>query len=192
MTSLFAFVDESYPRSGAFCVIGAIIAANENIGSLESVCVTLEKSTGKHKRKWGETEVSRRLEYFKGIYKSNLCHFAYATFPTVTIRDNTVAALTHIVDFFGVTVAIIDGLPKTMYADYALRVRKRTHKPIQIKGANDQNTPVLRLADSLCGLVKDSLWDDDDAAQHLLVTLESKGGVTNLTPPTSGDMANRT
>jgi len=52
-------------------------------------------------------------------------------------------------------VILVDGLPKQRWKDYARWIRQRGAKVAKVRGIRrDENDPLIRLADALCGFVR--------------------------------------
>lgn len=176
MTSLFAFVDESSPRSFTTFVVSLVIVSTENLDTLTNLCLTTELATGKTP-KWGTNKPNVRDAYCMAIMPSGLATFGYKIFEGHKPKEFTLATLAIATQRFAITHIFIDGLAKRDCSGYAVHIRKQTGYTPRVVGIRkDENNPMIRLADSFCGLVMDSQGTDDS----FLASLHAKGIATVL------------
>ncbi|HZQ10047.1 MAG TPA: DUF3800 domain-containing protein [Anaerolineae bacterium] len=190
MRKLYCYVDESGQDTRGNFFVAVVIVLGAEREELRERCEVIERETGKGRAKWIKSHHRRRIRYLHQVLRLDLVkrrlYFSI-------LRDSR-AYTTHIVntlihainaaadDNYRATI-FIDGLSRTderwvsqeLHAS-GIRVRK-------VRGVKqDENDALIRLTDSLCGLIrgaaegqKDSLELFEHAsAKNILVNLLQK------------------
>ena len=61
----------------------------------------------------------------------------------------------------------VDGLVKTQYREYQVRLRKLGCHVVKVRGAKDENEPLIRLSDAVAGATRDLLEDRYNELEEL-------------------------
>ena len=162
-------IDESRQRVGGewFIVAGVAVEDSDKFGQL---CESAEITSNKGKVKWGKANKNNRLIYLRTVVSDDrfrdILLFSYVFRQTkdyvgATIRgiDLAVANLHPSAS----TVSVyVDGLVKNQYREYQVRLRKLGCDVEKVRGAKDENEPLIRLADALAGATRDLLEHRDN------------------------------
>lgn len=179
---LYAYIDESgQDTAGLIFVVGAVIVGNDHDEVL-SLLEAIETRSRKRHIKW-----HRARPAFRQAYMQELVHLTrlrgclfFAVFPH-TRRYNAVtaeaAARAIRLKAHGrckVTV-LVDGLRKTERRAFTRDLRAARVNPYKVRGVlQEENNAMIRLADAICGLVRDA--DEGQAwAGDVLRRLHQRG-----------------
>lgn len=78
-------------------------------------------------------------------------------------------------DEAGDNVVVVDALPKEQWQNYGRRIRRLGAKVNKVRGVRrDENDPLIRLADALCGFVRDAYEKKPEMKALLEVALQKK------------------
>lgn len=151
----------------------SIAMADQDIDTWYQTCEELEKQSGKLARKWTKTQHDRRLAYLEMVFQKRLFagKIAYMVFKNSRDYDNlkahAIAQAASSVDGEADRTVIIDGLPKEQWTDWGRLIRKAGGKIQRTRGAKDQNDAIIRLADSVCGLIRSALYESNPRSIEL-------------------------
>ena len=160
------YIDESRQRVGGEWFIVAGVAV-EDSNKFRQLCESLEKTSHKGFAKWGKANKNNRLAYLRAVISGErfreILLFSYVFRDTknyvgATIRgiDLAVANL----DPSGTAMSVyVDGLVKTQYREYQVRLRRLGCHVEKVRGAKDENEPLIRLSDAVAGATRDLLED---------------------------------
>lgn len=163
MRRLICYVDESGQHSlGAYFLVSVVITEDDR-DQLEARLLSLEKSTGKRHLKWNKSKHDVRLAYIRGVLRNPDFYGKIYTAYTENSRDYVSLTVTataqsiqvHTTDDCKATV-IVDGLKKTERKQFAVGLRNQGVVTEKVVGRRDENEPLIRLADALCGFVADA------------------------------------
>ncbi len=185
---LYAYVDESgQDTSGALFVVGVVLLEDERENVLKELQLIEEKS-GKRNIKWRKTRPHLRGAYMRGIsgspvFENTLFFEVFGEskeYLEMTSYAVAKAILRKAGDHEYKAIVYVDGLSKSDVAVFgqelkALRIRGRKVRGVR----RDENNEFIRLADALCGLVRDALENNPDAVE-ILRLLHKKKAVTSL------------
>lgn len=165
MTKLYCYVDESgQDTRGKLFIVAVIVvgtdARDELIASLE----VIEQETSKGQLKWSNTNRTRRVEYIRSIVNLQLLvrkiNYAHYT-DTLDYLPLTVSTIEKALRETGegdfTAIVLIDALPPSQ----ARRIGNLLHQsgmPVKkVRGVRrEESDALIRLADSVCGWVRDS------------------------------------
>jgi len=158
------YIDESRQRIGGewFIVAGAAVEDSDKFGQL---CESIEITSNKGKAKWGKANKNNRLIYLRTIVSDDrfrdILLFSYVFQKTkdyvgATIRGIDLAVANLHPSASAVSV-YVDGLVKNKYREYQVRLRRLGCDVEKVRGAKDENEPLIRLADALAGATRDLL-----------------------------------
>ncbi|MDD5467984.1 MAG: hypothetical protein PHS96_09260 [Anaerolineales bacterium] len=97
-------------------------------------------------------------------FKGNMYYALYKAttdYADKTIQTTVRAVKTHIQEPYKATI-IVDGLRKSERRTFATQLRKRGIRTQKVRGATEQADIFVRLADALCGFLRDALTGRKD------------------------------
>jgi hypothetical protein len=162
---LYCYVDETgLDTAGVFFLVSVVITKPER-DEIIKLLEKIEKQTGKYHIKWAQSKDEKRLAYMNAVLKEEVfkgrLYYSKHTEPSTDYQEMTIATTAqaiaaHAQKPYKATI-IIDGLQKPLYRVYAAGLRKHDVLTENIKGADDKKDPLVRLADALCGFVRDAI-----------------------------------
>jgi hypothetical protein len=163
MQKLYCYVDETGldPRS-TFFLVSVVITEGERT-EIEEELARIEKLSGKGRRKWMESREEQRVSYIEHVLSSTLLKgkFYYATYPPApgyipkTVLTIARAITLHAVSNQYKATVFIDGLPKSLIPQIATTLRHLHIHNTKVRGVRDEEaSPLMRLADAICGFVR--------------------------------------
>jgi hypothetical protein len=174
---LYCYVDESGQDSqGALFVVAVVIVGVER-EQCRQECETIALQCRKL-GKWHKTSEAIRLTYMQHVFSSSLFEgkLFYAVYRdsndylALTIR--TIALAIHAIEGDdNKAVVLVDALPRHLESTVSNGLHKWGIRTRKVRGIRkDEHDPLMGLADSLCGLVRDAV-----EGKSTLVTLLSQG-----------------
>ena len=165
-SKLYCYVDETGQDTiGQLFIVAAVVVEkdrDEIIANLEKI----ENESGKHKRKWVNTRQAERDRYLQlAMISSQIKGKIYFRIfnNNKSYEDLTVLVIgqsinlyiqSHDISNYKATV-VIDGLNKTAGKRIAKSLRELGVKARKVRGEKDESNALLRLTDSIVGLVRD-------------------------------------
>jgi hypothetical protein len=186
----FCYVDESGQDTKGVLFIVAIVTSGQEKEHLRQVCEEIEQASLKGQRKWTKTAYDRRLAYIRQalerpIFAGKLSFAVYRDtqdYATLTVKAIAAALSTKGAAEHDVTV-LIDGLPRSQEQVVGLQLRRHGVNAKKVRGLKDENDALIRLADAMCGLVRDAL-EEQPAMCALFQRGIQAGVLRNLTEET--------
>lgn len=167
---LYVDSDESgQDTEGRLFVVATGVLPAEEQERHRQLLERIERDSGKGKRKWTQATPRQRRPYMESILQLTAFHgrLLYARFLETLDYErcmlNTIASsVTHVAEGQPCKATIlIDGLPKSLRARSAAALREqlpRERIPIdKVRGLNEQSDPLIRLADSVAGMVRHAM-----------------------------------
>ncbi len=186
-TKLYAYVDESGQETeGRLFVVGVVVTGTERdtlLGQLEA----LETQSSKRKAKWQRSRPLYRQAYITGLtqialLKGSLFHTRFTqggAYTDLTAEATARAIQAKAQGTYRVTISV-DGLNRVEGRIFAKRLRSLGIGPRKIRGVrNEKSDAGIRLADALCGLVRDA-EEGQDWAREALGRLQRIGYMTEV------------
>lgn len=168
---LYCYVDESGQDTMGHLFIVAIVVTDNRRNELEGLLETIEKDSGKKKRKWLKTRAKERQAYVSALATTDLPVQIYTRsyIGKVGAYDDlevlaAAQAITlyreenHIAENYKVTIAI-DGLSKNLRPRVGRSFRELGIKTRNVHGERDEASPIIRLADVIAGVVREASED---------------------------------
>ncbi len=162
---LYCYVDETgQDTKGQIFIVVAIVAARPN--ELAEKLEAAETSSGKGKVKWHRSRQGREA-YIESIFSASI-HFRvyYQTFtgPELSYELATVQATANAIDAFchreGIenykATIVIDGLHRSVQHRMGKLLRNLGIRTKSVRGERDETNPMIRLADAIAGIVRES------------------------------------
>ena len=172
---LYCYVDETgQDTKGKFFLVAVVLEEKEDLEILQSKLDEVEKSTKKNRLKWTKAPFKVRVEYLLRLadireLKGSIFYSAYQdTKEYIPLTSLTIAkaVLSKEEDDYTVTI-IIDGLKDREMQDVRKELKKLKINYRKIRGMKDEQDPILRLADSIAGFLRDSLENQSYAKSIL-------------------------
>lgn len=186
MAKLYCYVDESgQDTEGQLYVVGVLHLDSIKRDMIFPELLAAEQKSKKDRRKWSKTDDVKRLAYIRGVFqipslKGNLFYELHLS--TIKYR---VATLETIIKVFvqrgpqlSKAVICIDGLVNADRRWFQVELRDYISVD-KVVAANDEGDPFIRLADALCGLVRDAV-DGKPEFKKLLDKVVGEGVVIEI------------
>jgi hypothetical protein len=179
---LYAYVDESgQDTGGVFFVVGVVITESDRDALLKEL-EAIEEKSGKKNIKWHKSRHAFRKAYIESIYKSiglkNKIFFKTFSNTKQFLEMTSYATAKALIYKAGgkeYSASIyVDGLNKQELAVFSRGLRELNVKKRKVKGVRrEENNAFIRLADAVCGLVRD-VYDRNGWAEGALKQLKKK------------------
>jgi len=176
-------VDESgQDTEGSVFVVSVFIAKNEEL-ILADALAQIEKKSGKRNVKWHKAKYSLRKNYIEEV--ARLSEMKNKLFFDVFYNSKEYIELTSLAtakvilrkagkEEYSVSV-FVDGLKRKEIEAFSRVLRSLRVKTRKIRGVKkDENNIFIRLADALCGLIRDARGGDVWAGKILKKMLKEK------------------
>lgn len=174
---LYVYSDESgQDTQGRLFVVATVILPAEDQERHRQLLERIERDSGKGKRKWTQATPRQRRPSMASILQHAAFHghLFYARFLEALDYErcmlNTIASsVTHVATGQPCKATIlIDGLPKSLRARSAAALREQLPRERvridKVRGLNEQSDPLMRLADSVAGMVRHAMQGRAEAA----------------------------
>jgi len=160
---IYCFVDESGQDTLGKRFLVAVVIVEDDKNEIEKELIEIEFKSGKHKTKWHKAKYSQRQAYISGIKNisafQNSFYFSIyedtVQFASLVSLTTAKAILDRAPDNYSASV-IVDGLGRNLEKEFAVCLRKLKIKTNKVKGARDESSSLIRLADALAGLIRDA------------------------------------
>ena len=186
---MYCYVDESgqHTQGDFFSVAAVIMHTIEGRDSAERMLLKMERKTGKGSTKWSKTRYVKKVQYLQAIttiteLKSCLFYSIYTDtqdYVSLTVDTIAQAVRQHAIDKYKVTV-VIDGLSKRVeQQQIAKRLKHEGVAYKKVRGAKDENSACIRLADAIAGFSRDA-YEGKPYTQGLYSDLKRQGFLIQL------------
>lgn len=159
-----SYTDESgQDTKGKIFIVSTIIALSDQTRSIETILEKIEKECHKNK-KWSESGNKRRTHYIELLLETNKLKYLtiyYSIYHNKQDYLNLIAShiAKAIFDFTGTqdyqAKIFIDKTNKATIANLRNEIKLFHIKYQKIRGLGDQASALIRLADAVCGLMRD-------------------------------------
>lgn len=181
---IYCYVDESGQDTKGLLFIVSVVVAGNDKNLLQNEFEQIEKNSGKHKYKWGKTNMASRINYLRKIistekYKFSIFFSTYKTMDFDLATIQTISKTLHhkINNLNYKTLVYIDGLAKSKRHFYAKELRNLGVRTQKIKGVmKDENNSLIRLTDAISGWIRDVIEQnrDDDLSKIYRKAIKNK------------------
>ena len=184
MQKIYCYVDETghHNKNESF-IVGVVIVGDER-DDMEKILELIERDSGKGRAKWTGADYAQRLAYMRRVFDLRMFHgkLYYSAYelldaPVIEmVARGLVAAWQAHEPHAPIATAFIDELPASKVQE-VLRLLRDSDVPTQkVRGVSkDETNSLIRLADSVCGLVRASLAEQKE--MKLLFDRANKRGV---------------
>lgn len=165
MQKLYCYVDETgQDTQGELFIVSVVVTARERDAIVE-LCEDIERETGKGRVKWIKAHHSRRVAYIRRIlqdisFKGKLNFAVYRNskeYLALTVLTVARAIFANAQKEYKTTV-LIDGLPRAQEKWVGSELRRLRVQVRKVRGVRkDENDALVRLADALCGFVREAI-----------------------------------
>lgn len=191
---LYCYVDETgQDTKGDFFIVVAVVVDDER-DQLNKYLQEVELSSGIGKKKWvrAKRAIDSRNQYLEaagsGDIKSKVFYRTYAKTGTGAFEHLTVLAIAqavnryrelhHATEDYRVSI-MIDGLKPSEEARVGKSLRQLGVHSRKVRGGRDKSEPILRLADRIAGLVRES-YEGQQEYEAIQKQLERRGILKRL------------
>ncbi len=162
---IYCYVDESGQDTKGELFLVALVVTGEEWEQLMAEAERIEKKTGKSLKKWRRAVFTRKVEYIREIFTSPLfaqaLHFANyentSAYLDLTILATARAILLKAGEEDYKATVIVDGLRDREAIKFASSLRHLRIGIKKVRGMKDESNPLLRVADAVCGFLRDYL-----------------------------------
>lgn len=166
-TKLYCYVDETGQDTQGRLFLVAVVVSGQEREQLRALCETLEDQSGKGHRKWSKTSSVRQIKYVRSIVGQGLLagKLYYAVFEST--NDYLAATVQTISETLKATAGMdydatvfVDGLSRTLERAVGLSLRRSGTHVKKVRGLDEENDALMRLADAVCGFVREAVQGD--------------------------------
>jgi hypothetical protein len=177
MKKLYCYVDESgQDTSGKLFLVSVILASGER-ETLRDFLSKIEKTSGKGIKKWMKSTQKQKHDYLEALFQHNAFEekIYYSEYhDTRAYVDLIILSAAKSIhganELFSETVIFVDGLKRSERHHFAAGIRKLNIRVRKVRGIKDEADEFIRLADAICGFMRDVLEEKFEMA-----TLYQKG-----------------
>lgn len=187
---LYCYVDETgQDTEGRLYIVATVVVGNER-DSLNDFLGEAEAKSGKTRRKWTHSRDKERHQYIelalvpkklkgKIFYKVYKDSKAYEDLMVLVIgRAINIYTSTRDIADYKATI-VIDGLQDRVQKRVTKSLRQLGIKMRKVVGGRDESSPLLRLADNLVGMIRESEEDKGDY-KKIADKLNEQGVISEL------------
>lgn len=169
MSKIYCYVDESgQDTRGSFFTI-TVFVISKNKEQLGNLIEEIETKTGKRNIKWNKAIHSKRMDYLRKLISEVDLQgkLFYSVYQGIEYDYFAILSIAKVINKINIKknqkISIyIDGLTKTRAMKYGSELRKLGVKNCKVKGVRkDENNVFIRVADSLAGLIRLSIYKKD-------------------------------
>ncbi len=178
----YCYVDETgQDTRGRMFVVATVVVASSREGE-KQVLQQIEGASGKGRKKWTKATRDQRKAYARQVVENSAFrgHLFFARFERTTdylccVFDTIAWALAEVAgrESYEATI-LIDGLGKTEYHRAGTELRHRGVHTKKVRGLRDERDEFIRLADALCGLIRDCEDGDTDLGRLYMRGVENE------------------
>ena len=183
---IYCYVDETGQDTlGKMFLVAVVLIAKEK-AKIEKQLLFIEHESKKGTTKWHKAKHIQREKYIKSIgeIKELRGGFYYSIYKNTTLFADLLALTTAkaILDKapnnYSASI-IVDGLNRNLEKSFAVSLRKLKIKTNKVKGARDESSAFIRLADSMAGLLRDDS-ENRSWAKEIVSRFEKRGFVHEI------------
>lgn len=186
---MYCYVDESGQHTGGdvFSVAAVIVNTVEARDKVEHMLLKVERTTGKGSTKWTKTYYPKKVQYLQAIatitdLKGCLFFSIYTDtqdYVSLTVDTIAQAVRQHAVGKYKVRV-VIDGLSKRVeQQQIAKQLKQEGVAYKKVRGAKDENSPWIRLADAIAGFSRHA-YENKTYTLNLYHEMQQRGFLIQL------------
>ena len=190
---LYCYVDESGQDTGGRIFVVGVVVLQEELEKIKETLEAIEEKSGKKNIKWHKARYQSRIAYLEAVARTtlleNTIYFETFTNTKQYLEMTTYATAKAIFKRAGTAPCAVsvyvDGLSYQEVVRLSTGLRDLNVRRRKVKGVRkEENNVFIRLADTVCGLVRDA-QGGNDGARALLKELKKKGIVNALKKATA-------
>jgi hypothetical protein len=174
LQKLYAYVDENGQDTIGAVFFVSVVMVDQEREQLASLLERIETHSGKNKRKWSKSRPDRRLAYIQELLSERAfigrLHYSVSynttNYVQLTIQTTARAITRYSPTDYKVTV-IVDGLSKPEERRFAAGLRRHFVRTEKIRGATEEADIFIRLADAVCGFLREAEEPEADVFRAL-------------------------
>lgn len=165
---IYTFTDESgQDTEGKLFIVVTVVVVQNEIEELCTLLESIESKTKKRKAKWGKSLQIYRINYINWIVRSlkkSLCTIYVS--KCINTKNYRLSMMDHIASILTLYknyeefIVTIDSLSKTDCKRFGAYLHRKKFRVSKMRGIKDEASPFIRLADSICGLLRDNKNND--------------------------------
>ena len=183
---LYAYVDETGQDTMGLLYLVAVVIAGEERDAIRKRLAEIERTSGKHGRKWAKSRPDARMRYLAQVIeieglRGRLCYCHYQgtqTYVDLSILSAAKAILAVGVEPLKASV-FVDGLVRSERRRFAAGLRKLHVTLRKVRGMRDESDEFIRVADATAGFVRDAL-EGDEKTHRILQEATAAGRIRRL------------
>ena len=183
---LYIYLDETGQDTlGQFFLV-ALVVVEEERDHVRSLLHAIEQESYKGRQKWSKLTRKKKMAYASTLLKYPLpCAIYVISFSdTTAYLESTGAALAQVISLYAgadktEVFVFIDGLPKSLQHQVSRYIKVPQVAVKRIRGLTDDEDEFIRLADSICGIVREAR-EGDEIYISALAALTKRGGMQLL------------
>lgn len=161
MKKIYAYIDESGQDTKGKLFLVSVIIIEKDREELRKKLENIETISNKGYRKWTHANKKRRETYINeiiksGLFKNSIFYSSYEntkSYVDLTILTTAKAIIKKSKEPYKATI-LVDGLTKGERQYFATGLRKLDVKIRKVRGVDDENDAIIRLADAIAGFVR--------------------------------------
>ncbi|MEK7572042.1 MAG: DUF3800 domain-containing protein [Patescibacteria group bacterium] len=179
---LYCYVDETGQDTKGELFIVSVIITKEDRADIIKTLEEIERNSGKGKTKWVKTKKEFKIAYLERIITNKL--FKHKIFYSLSKETKAYKELTLISIASAITAAkdteeykasiFIDGLYKSEIPKMGAGLRKIGIHTEKVRGIKDEADAIIRLADTISGLMREDYQGVDYAKKLSLLGRKNK------------------
>lgn len=183
MGKVYCYVDESGLDIGSAMFVVAVVITGGNRHDLASICQTIERETGKHP-KWKKSSDKTGMAFIQHLFSEceNEMQIYFSLQPrpksfinaTADVIANAIIAHSQKLGQSLRATVLYDGLARSKEIEVGARIRKQGAKIEHVRGIADDHEPLIRVADAVCGLIRDANAGNNDFRSLVKQGLQQK------------------
>ncbi|EKD56725.1 MAG: hypothetical protein ACD_58C00112G0007 [uncultured bacterium] len=165
MKKIYCYVDETGQDTKGKLFLVSVVLTDKEKDNLFKLCEKIEKESKRGITKWNKTSFSKRIKYLQLIFnnKKFINKIYYSSYEgskeyvNLTVLTTAKSIIKCAEEDYSATI-YVDGLKRTEKDKFARELRKLGIHTEKIQGVKkDENNALIRLADNICGFVRDYL-----------------------------------
>ena len=166
---IFCYVDESGQDTLGDLFVVSVVSVGEERETVRHELENVESWSGKGRVKWHKAKREGRLAYFRAVTGISALHGRLTFGLFRNSRDYPRLTILTLVRTIGhqqgerKAVVFVDGLRRSEYHGFGTELRRSGVKVGKVRGIrSDQADALLRLADAVCGFVREAVTGDPE------------------------------
>lgn len=186
LEKIYCYVDETGQDTLGKMFLVAVVLIMKERDQIENRLLEIEHASKKGTTKWHKASHMQREKYIESIggIRELRGGFYYSIYQNTILFADLVALTTakaildKAPDNYSASI-VIDGLGRNLEKHFAASLRKLKIKTSKVKGARDESSVFIRLADAMAGLLRDAN-ENKTWAKTVVSNFEKRGFVHEI------------